>query len=129
MPFLAQIPECAKAVGLDIKNRAPKILSGIGKKLGVPFVLFVAREAFQESLGFSPGELVFSHTHREPLKSLRDELLSYENSQNNNVLDYVSKFCECLHHANSLPTEEIRDSFANETSPQLFHCFVILRVG
>lgn len=29
---------------------------------GVPFVLFAAREAVQESIGFSPAQLVFSHT-------------------------------------------------------------------
>lgn len=29
---------------------------------GVPFVLFAAREAVQESIGFSPAQLVFGHT-------------------------------------------------------------------
>lgn len=29
---------------------------------GLPFLLFAAREAVQESLGFSPNELVFGHT-------------------------------------------------------------------
>lgn len=36
---------------------------------GVPFVLFAAREAVQESLGFSPAELVFGHMTRSPLKT------------------------------------------------------------
>ena len=35
---------------------------------GVPLLLFAAREAVQESLGFSPFELVFGHTPRGPLK-------------------------------------------------------------
>lgn len=35
---------------------------------GVPFVLFAAREAVQESLGFSPAELVFGHEVRGPFK-------------------------------------------------------------
>lgn len=34
---------------------------------GIPFVLFVAQEAIQESLGFSPAELVFAHTPCGPL--------------------------------------------------------------
>ena len=39
---------------------------------GIPLVLFAAREAVQESLGFSPFELVFGHTVRRPLKLLKD---------------------------------------------------------
>lgn len=35
---------------------------------GVPFVLFAPREAVQESLGFSPAQLVFGHTPRWPIK-------------------------------------------------------------
>lgn len=30
--------------------------------VGLPFLLFVAREAVQETLGFSPAELVFGHS-------------------------------------------------------------------
>lgn len=40
---------------------------------GIPFVLFAAREAVQESLGFSPSELVFGHTPRGPLKSMKEK--------------------------------------------------------
>ena len=35
---------------------------------GVPLALFAVREVVQESLGFSPAELVFGHTVRGPLK-------------------------------------------------------------
>ena len=35
-----------------------------------------ARESVQESLGFSPFELVFGHTVRGPLKLLKEKLLS-----------------------------------------------------
>ena len=38
---------------------------------GVPFALFALRETVQESLGFSPAELVFGHTVRGPLKVLK----------------------------------------------------------
>ena len=37
---------------------------------GIPLLLFSVRESIQESLGFSPFELVFGHTPRGPLKLL-----------------------------------------------------------
>ncbi len=40
----------------------------------VPLVLFAVREAVQESLGFSPAELVFGHTVRGPLKMLKENI-------------------------------------------------------
>ena len=45
---------------------------------GGPLVLFAARETVQESLGFSPAELVFGHTVRGPMKVLKKQLLSQE---------------------------------------------------
>lgn len=42
---------------------------------GVPFVVFAAREAVQESLKFSPAELVFRHTPRGPLRSLQEKFM------------------------------------------------------
>uniref|UniRef100_A0A4W5LNZ8 Gypsy retrotransposon integrase-like protein 1 n=1 Tax=Hucho hucho TaxID=62062 RepID=A0A4W5LNZ8_9TELE len=45
---------------------------------GVPLVLFAARETVQESLGFSPAELVFGHTVRGPMKVLKEQFLSQE---------------------------------------------------
>ena len=44
--------------------------------LGVPLVLFAAREAVQESLGFSPFELVFGHTVRASLKLLQESWMN-----------------------------------------------------
>jgi len=46
---------------------------------GIPLLMFAAREAVQESLGFSPFELVFGHTVRGPLKLLKEKFLSEEN--------------------------------------------------
>lgn len=43
---------------------------------GVPSVLFVVREAVQDSLGFSPADLVFGHSVRGPLKMLKVDMLS-----------------------------------------------------
>jgi hypothetical protein len=43
---------------------------------GGHLVLFAAREAVKESLGFSPFEIVFGHTVRGPLKLLEEKWLT-----------------------------------------------------
>ena len=58
---------------------------------GVHFLLFAARDSVQESLGFTPFELVFGHTVRGPLKLLKEKLLTEENNPTN-LLTYVSDF-------------------------------------
>ena len=63
------------------------------KKIGmkVYLLLFAVRESVQESLGFSPFELVFGHTVRGPLKLLKEKFLSQEDTPLN-LLQYVSDF-------------------------------------
>ena len=58
---------------------------------GISLLLFEVRESVQESLGFSPFELVFGHSVHGPLKLLKENWLS-ENTESLNLLDYVSKF-------------------------------------
>jgi transposase InsO family protein len=58
---------------------------------GIHLLLFAVRESVQESLGFSPFELVFGHTVRGPLKLLKEKLLSNQDTEIN-LLDYVSDF-------------------------------------
>ena len=58
---------------------------------GIHLLLFAARESVQESLGFSPFELVFGHTVRGPLKLLKEKFLSDDDSSLN-LLQYVSDF-------------------------------------
>lgn len=55
---------------------------------GVPWLVFAYREAVQESLGFSPAELVFAHTVRGPLALLKEKWLN--DSPQHNLLNYVS---------------------------------------
>lgn len=43
---------------------------------GVSLILFAAREVVQDSLGFSPVDLLFGHTVRGPLKVIKDRLLN-----------------------------------------------------
>ena len=71
-------------------------------------VLFAAREAVQESLGFSPFELVFCHTVRGPLKLLREKWLT--ETSDLNLLDYVSTFKERLYNACKLAQENLKTS-------------------
>lgn len=40
---------------------------------GLPWLMLAAREVSQESLGFSPNDLVFGHTVRGPLASLHND--------------------------------------------------------
>ena len=58
---------------------------------GIHLLLFAVRESVQESLGFSPFELVFGHTVRGPLKLLKEEFLSQKDTPLN-LLQYVSDF-------------------------------------
>ena len=58
---------------------------------GVHLLLFAARESVQESLGFSPFELVFGHNVRGPLNLLKDKLLS-DSGMSLDVSQYVADF-------------------------------------
>ncbi len=58
---------------------------------GIHLLLFAARESVQESLGFSPFELVFGHTVRGPLKLFKEMFLS-DGNDCLNLFSYVSDF-------------------------------------
>ena len=75
---------------------------------GVHMVLFAAREAVQESLGFSPFELVFGHSVRGPLKLLKEKWLM--ETTDINLLDYVSEFKERLHEACKMAHDNLKNS-------------------
>lgn len=68
---------------------------------GVPLVMFAVRETVQESLGFSPADLVFGHNVRGPLKLFREQLLA-ETTPQTSVLEYVSSFRERLGRAREM---------------------------
>ena len=53
---------------------------------GIHLLMFAAREAVQETLGFSPFELVFGYIVRGPLKMLKESFLS-EDEPPVNLLD------------------------------------------
>ena len=58
---------------------------------GIHLLLFAVRESVQESLGFSPFELVFGHSVHGPLKLLKKKFLSNDETPLN-LLQYVSDF-------------------------------------
>ncbi|KAL5015543.1 hypothetical protein ScPMuIL_007374, partial [Solemya velum] len=72
---------------------------------GIHMLLFGVRESVQESLGFSPFELVFGHTVRGPLKILKDKLLDEDSKVN--LLEYVSNFKQRLTRACELAKENL----------------------
>ncbi len=74
---------------------------------GVPFVLFAIRDAKQESLRFSPSELVFGHNVRGPLKVLKEQLVAGSSSKSN---FFVSQCRERLHRVTSLAKEALSSS-------------------
>lgn len=73
---------------------------------GVPLALFAAREVVQESLGFSPSELVFGHTVRGPLRLLKESWLTETNTYQN-LSEYVSKMRTRLFRACELARENL----------------------
>jgi hypothetical protein len=58
---------------------------------GIHLLLFAARESVQESLGFSPFQLVFGHTERGPLKIFKENLLAQDGVPID-LYTYVSDF-------------------------------------
>lgn len=76
---------------------------------GIPMLLFAIRGSVQESLGFSPAELVFGHQVRGPLKVLKDQILEKDSSKVN-VLEYVTKFRKRLHTACSVARESLANA-------------------
>ena len=74
---------------------------------GIHLLLFAAREAIQESLGFSPFELVFGHTVRGSLKLFKEKFLS-DGNDCLNLFSYVSDFRTRLSKVCELARENLK---------------------
>ncbi len=72
---------------------------------GLPWLMLAAREVVQESLGFSPNDLVFGHRVRGPLALLMNEVTETEIPVN--LLDYVNGFRHRLYLAGKLARENL----------------------
>ena len=79
---------------------------------GVHLVLLTARESIQESLGFSPFELVFEQVAHGPLKLIKEACLGEDSTMN--LLDHVSDLREKLHTATELAKEKLKLAQKNE---------------
>lgn len=77
----------------------------------VPLLLFAARESVQETLGFSPFELVFGHTIRGPLKILKEQWLGDDTP--GNLLEYIVKFRQRLFDVRGHAAENLKDVQSN----------------
>ncbi len=91
---------------LKMMLRTYCLASGKDWAESLPFLLFAVREVEQESLGFSPADLVFGHSVRGPLKVLSEQFLA-KDSLPVPVLDYVSSCREHLHRARELARENL----------------------
>ena len=74
---------------------------------GIPLLLFGAREVVQESLGFSPFELVFGRDVRGPLKLLRETVLD-DQEEPNDILTYTTLLKERLQNACRVAREHLQ---------------------
>ena len=68
----------------------------------VPWLVFACRKVTQESLGFSPADLVFAHT------VLKDQLVC--DSPVRDILSYVSRFRSRLQRAGELARESLEQA-------------------
>ena len=76
---------------------------------GIHLLLLAVRESVQESLGFSPFELVFGHSVRGPLKLLKEKFLSNDETPLN-LLQYVSDFRNRLSRACEVARSNLKTS-------------------
>ena len=76
---------------------------------GIHLLLFAVRESVQESLGFSPFELVFGHSVCGPLKLLKENFLSNDETPLN-LLQYVSDFRNRLSRACEVARSNLKTS-------------------
>ena len=66
------------------------------------------RESVQESLGYSPFELVFGHTPRGPLKLLKEVWLAKDSSDG--LLTNISDVRNRLHWANDMNQQKLKEN-------------------
>ena len=65
---------------------------------GLSFILFAARDAIQESLGFSPFEMIFGHSVRGPLELIKERWTKNEPLPRT-MTEYVAKMRKNLANA------------------------------
>lgn len=94
------------------------LLSSKDRDNAVPFVLCASHESVQESLGFSPAELVFGHDVHGPLKLLKEQLLLPEGWVELTIPEYVQKLRALFQQACTLA----KNSLASSQAKMKRHC-------
>lgn len=89
---------------------------------GLPW-LIAAREVVQESLGFSPNDLVFGHTVRGPLASLQEDWITEKPPVS--LIDYVNGFKCWLYYANEMAEANLQA--AQHKMKRLYDRWVVRR--
>ena len=101
---------CFRKISPDIKNiRSYCFDTEKDWDGGIHLLLFAVRESVQESLGFSPFELVFGHSVRGPLKLLKEKFLSNDETPLN-LLQYLSDFRNRLSKACEVARSNLKTS-------------------
>ena len=72
-------------------------------------LLFAIRESIQESLGFSPFELVFGHAVREPLLLVNEKWLD-EDPEKISFLKYVSTFKDRMFKVGQIAKRNLQET-------------------
>ncbi len=92
---------------------------------GLPWLLLAAREVQQESLGFSPNDLVFGHRVRGPLSVLREGLCEEDPPQN--LVEYVNGFRRrlflaglCAHKNLGVAQEKMKNHYDKHAEVRVF---------
>lgn len=80
---------------------------------GVDMLLFAIREVPNESLGFSPFELVYGYEVRGPLKMFKEKLVSQEDQKPVAMLKYVTEFKTRLNEAREMAKTHLLKSQSN----------------
>ena len=76
---------------------------------GVDFLLFAIREAPQETLGFSPFEMLFGRTIRGPLSVIKDEWLNTPSSKTQTIQQFINELKNTLQKVRKIATENLKE--------------------
>ena len=75
---------------------------------GLHYLLFAARDSVQESLGYTPFELVFGHRVRGPLSILKEKWIGEEGETN--LIEYISNMKCRLSNAWEVAKQHLKSS-------------------
>ncbi len=105
--YHAQSQRALKRFHQTLKSLLRSYCIELGKdwEEGLPWLMLAAREVTQESLGFSPNELVFAHKVCGPLGALADNWKNVEPPVN--LIDFVNGFRHRLFTAGMLAKEKL----------------------